>query len=51
VYEPTCPKCKIRMRLVAAGWYCMKDDILLDESTLRPIGGSTLEIENSSEII
>jgi len=34
------------MTLVAAGWYCMKDDILLEKNTLRPT--ETPEVEEIS---
>ena len=32
----TCPKCGKRMPLVAAGYYCMKDDYLVDPLTGKP---------------
>lgn len=32
-----CPRCGKKMTLVAAGWYCMNDDYLIDPVTGRPI--------------
>jgi hypothetical protein len=31
-----CPKCGRKMQLVAAGYYCMKDDYLVDPRTGKP---------------
>ena len=31
--EKLCPRCGKKMSLVAAGWYCMKDDVLIDPVT------------------
>jgi len=39
------------MTLVAAGWYCMKDDILIDKNTLLPIGGAPPKYYVKEELI
>jgi len=48
---PYCLKCGERMTLVAAGWYCMKDDILVDKNTLLPIGGAPPKYYVKEELI
>lgn len=32
-----CPKCGRRMSLVAAGWYCTRDDYLVDRVTVESL--------------
>jgi len=39
------------MTLVAAGWYCMKDDILVDKNTLLPIGAAPSKYYVKEELI
>lgn len=34
--EMLCPKCGKKMSLVAAGYYCMKDDYIIDPATGKP---------------
>jgi len=48
---PYCLKCGEKMTLVAAGWYCMKDDILIDKNTLLPIGGAPPKYYVKEELI
>jgi len=37
--ERRCPRCGGKMSLVAAGWYCMKDDFLIDRVTGESVVG------------
>jgi len=35
--EMVCPRCEKTMALVAAGWYCMRDGVLIDPVTGKPV--------------
>lgn len=43
-----CPRCGKKMSLVAAGWYCKKDDYIIDRDTGKePITAKTPQPQRS----